>query len=38
MAAIGIRTDFVNLPDVASLSFDYVELSLAGLAASSPDT
>ena len=32
MAAIGICTDFVNLPDVAALGFDYVELSLAALA------
>ena len=28
MAAIGICTDFVNLPEVARLGFDYVELSL----------
>lgn len=33
MAAIGICTDFVNLPGVAALGFDYVELSLADLAA-----
>ena len=37
MAAIGICTDFVNLPEVTALGFDYVELSLrevAGLGAS----
>ena len=33
MAAIGICTDFVNLPGVAALGFDYVELSLADVAA-----
>lgn len=33
MARIGICTDFVNLPDVAALGFDYVELSLCELAA-----
>jgi len=33
MAAIGICTDFVNLPEVARLGFDYVELSLAAVAA-----
>ena len=33
MAAIGICTDFVNLPEVATLGFDYAELSLRDLAA-----
>ena len=33
MAAIGICTDFVNLPEVAALGFDYVELSLREVAA-----
>ena len=33
MARIGICTDFVNLPGVARLGFDYVELSLADVAA-----
>ena len=33
MPAIGICTDFVNLPDVAALGFDYVELSLTELSA-----
>jgi len=33
MAAIGICTDFVNLPEMAALGFDYVELSLAEVAA-----
>lgn len=33
MAAIGICTDFVNLPEVARLGFDYVELSLVAVAA-----
>ena len=33
MALIGICTDFVNLPEVARLGFDYVELSLADVAA-----
>ena len=33
MAAIGICTDFVNLPEVAALGFDYVELSLRDVAA-----
>ena len=33
MAAIGICTDFINLPEVAALCFDYVELSLRELAA-----
>ena len=33
MFAIGICTDFVNLPDAAALGYDYVELSLADLAA-----
>ena len=33
MAAIGIRTDFINLPEVASLGYDYAELSLRELAA-----
>ena len=32
MAAIGICTDFVNLPEVARLGFDYVELSLVAVA------
>ena len=31
MFAIGICTDFVNLPDAAALGYDYVELSLADL-------
>jgi len=30
---LGIRTDFVNLPEAAALGFDYVELSLRDLAA-----
>lgn len=33
MAAIGICTDFTNLPEAAKLGFDYVELSLADVAA-----
>ena len=33
MFSIGIRTDFVNLPEAASLGFDYVELPLTALAA-----
>lgn len=33
MATIGICTDFVNLPGVAAMGFDYVELSLADVAA-----
>lgn len=33
MFSIGICTDFINLPEVAKLGFDYVELSLAELAA-----
>ena len=33
MPAIGICTDFVNLPEVTGLGFDYVELSLAEVAA-----
>lgn len=33
MPRIGICTDFVNLPDVAALGFDYAELSLSALAA-----
>ena len=33
MFAIGISTDFVNLPDVAGLGYDYVELPLDVLAA-----
>lgn len=33
MAAIGICTDFVNLPEVAALCFDYAELSLRDIAA-----
>jgi D-psicose/D-tagatose/L-ribulose 3-epimerase len=33
MPAIGICTDFVNLPEAAGLGFDYVELSLAAVAA-----
>ena len=33
MPAIGICTDFVNLPEVATLGYDYVELPLSGLAA-----
>ena len=33
MALIGICTDFVNLPAAARLGFDYVELSLADVAA-----
>ena len=33
MAAIGICTDFVNLPEVAALGFDFVELSLREVAA-----
>ena len=31
--SIGIRTDFMNLPDVAALGYDYVELPLQALAA-----
>ena len=30
---LGIRTDFVNLPEVAALGFDYVEIPLDALAA-----
>ena len=30
---LGIRTDFVNLPEVAALGFDYVEIPLNALAA-----
>ena len=33
MPDIGICTDFVNLPEVAKLGYDYVELSLADIAA-----
>lgn len=33
MAAIGICTDFINLPEVAELGYDYVELSLRDVAA-----
>lgn len=33
MVKLGIRTDFVNLPDVAALGYDYVELPLSALAA-----
>ncbi|MBQ8110622.1 MAG: sugar phosphate isomerase/epimerase [Clostridia bacterium] len=33
MFSIGIYTDFVNLPDVAHLGFDYLELPLDALAA-----
>ena len=33
MAAIGICPDFASLPEVAKLGFDYVELSLAQVAA-----
>ena len=33
MFSIGICTDFVNLPEAASLDFDYVELPLTALAA-----
>jgi len=33
MALIGICTDFINLPEVAKLGYDYVELSLADIAA-----
>lgn len=33
MFSIGIGTDFVNLPEVAGLGFDYVELPLDALAA-----
>ena len=33
MFQLGIRTDFVNLPDVAALGYDYVELPLNALAA-----
>jgi len=33
MPAIGICTDFVNLPEAAGLGFDYAELSLAAVAA-----
>ena len=33
MAAIGICTDFVNLPEAAALGFDFVELSLRDVAA-----
>ena len=33
MFSLGIRTDFVNLPDVAALGFDYVEIPLSALAA-----
>ena len=33
MPAIGICTDFVNLPEVATLGYDYVELPLCDLAA-----
>ena len=29
---LGIRTDFVNLPEVARLGFDYVEIPLNALA------
>ena len=30
---LGIRTDFVNLPEAAALGFDYVEIPLNALAA-----
>lgn len=33
MAAIGICTDFVNLPEASGLGYDYVELSLRQIAA-----
>ena len=33
MTAIGICTDFVNLPEAAGLGFDYAELSLRDIAA-----
>ena len=33
MLSIGICTDFINLPDVSRLGYDYVELPLAELAA-----
>ena len=33
MLSIGIRTDFINLPEVAGLGFDYAEMSLRALAA-----
>lgn len=33
MFSIGIYTDFINLPEVAALGFDYVELPLDALAA-----
>lgn len=33
MTAIGICTDFVNLPEAARLGYDYVELSLRAVAA-----
>ena len=33
MLKLGIRTDFVNLPEVAALGFDYVEIPLNALAA-----
>lgn len=33
MTRIGICTDFINLPEVATLGFDYVELPLSQLAA-----
>ena len=33
MFSIGIFTDFVNLPDVADLGYDYIELPLDALAA-----